>query len=63
MRYRVTVQRIEYQAHDFVVTAESPDAAESLAVKLSHDHDFSGECHNAEETVINVVPLDETNRE
>jgi len=56
-KYRVTVQRIEFQTHDFVVEAESMASAATNGMIAALDHDFSGECRSAEENVIAVTPL------
>ena len=43
MRYEVTIQRIEYREHPFIVEACSDEDAEQMAMELASNHDFAQE--------------------
>lgn len=60
MKYKVTVQRIEYREHGFVVGGATLEEAENNALEEAGDHDFRQNtvCH-ADEEVTQVVELPE----
>ena len=58
MKWKVTVQRVEYRSAEFVVDADDADEAEDKGLEASCDHDFSvNTVDHAEEDVTSVEAL------
>ena len=55
MKWKVTVQRVEYRSAEFVVDADDADEAEDKGLEASCDHDFSvNTVDHAEEDVTSA---------
>lgn len=52
MKYRVTIQRIEYRNHEFEVEASCPVEAGEKAMDASCDHDFGTDQVSCADAVV-----------